>query len=111
MLFRSPSTPVYYDSTAGACAACGMIELAKALPENEGGMYMNAAINILKAMEKSFCNFDPANDHMLDYGTVRYPIPGVYDEKQAGVHISIIYGDYFYTEAVLKLLGSTFNPW
>ena len=109
--FRAPSTPVYYDSTAGACAACGMIELAKALPENEGGMYMNAAINILKAMEKSFCNFDPANDHMLDYGTVRYPIPGVYDEKQAGVHISIIYGDYFYTEAVLKLLGSTFNPW
>ena len=109
--FRAPSTPVYYDSTAGACAACGMIELAKILPENEGGMYMNAAINILRAMGEKFCNFDPANDHMLDYGTVRYPIPGTYTEEQAGVHISIIYGDFFYTEAILKLLGSEFNPW
>ena len=109
--FRAPSTPVYYDSTAGACAACGMIELAKILPENEGGMYMNAAVNILRAMGEKFCNFDPANDHMLDYGTVRYPIPGTYTEEQAGVHISIIYGDFFYTEAILKLLGSEFNPW
>ena len=109
--FRAPSTPVYYDSTAGACAACGMIELAKILPENEGGMYMNAAVNMLRAMDEKFCDFDPANDHLLDYGTVRYPIPGTYTEEQAGVHISIIYGDFFYTEAILKLLGSEFNPW
>ena len=107
--FRAPAEPVYYDSTAGACAACGLIELAKLLPENEGGMYMNGAINILKAMEKSFCNFDPANDHMLDFGTVRYPA-GMSEEK-AGVHISIIYGDYFFTEAILKLLGSEFFTW
>ena len=109
--FRAPSTPVYYDSTAGAIAACGLIEIARVLPENEGGMYMNAAINLLRAMEEKFCDFDPANDHMLNYGTVRYPIPGVFDEEAAGVHISIIYGDCFYTEAVLKLLGSKFNPW
>ena len=109
--FRAPSTPVYYDSTAGAIAACGLIEIARALPEDEGGMYMNAAINLLRAMEEKFCDFDPGNDHMLNYGTVRYPIPGIFDEEAAGVHISIIYGDYFYTEAVLKLLGSKFNPW
>lgn len=109
--FRAPKEPVYYDSTAGACAACGMIELAKLLPENEGGVYMNAAINILKAMTERFCNFDPTNDHMLDFGTVRYPIPGKFTEKESGVHISIIYGDFFYTEAILKLLGSEFNPW
>ena len=108
--FRAPSQPVYYDATAGACAACGLIELAKRLPENEGGMYLNAAIKILKAMTEKFTNFDPANDHMLDYGTVRYPA-GRFDEKSAGVHISIIYGDYFYTEAILKLLGSEFFTW
>ncbi len=106
--FRSPEEPVYYDSTAGACAACGLIELAKRLPENEGGMYMNAALNLLKAMEEKFCNFDPANDHMLDYGTVRYPCDGNF---MSAVHISIIYGDYFYTEAVLKLLGDEFLAW
>ena len=107
--FRAPAEPVYYDSTAGVCAACGMIELAKILPENEGGMYMNAAINILKALYNNFMDFDPDHDNMLGNGTVRYPCDG--DERKAGVHISIIYGDYFFTEAVLKILGSTFNPW
>ena len=106
--FRAPSEPVYYDSTAGACAACGLIELAKALGEHEGGMYMNAAINILKAMDKAFMNYDPDRDDMLTHGSIRYP-------RNEGeiplVHVSIIYGDYFYTEALLKLLGSEFFPW
>ncbi len=106
--FRSPEEPVYYDSTAGACAACGLLELAKHLPENEGGMYAHAAIKMLKAMEEKFCDFDPENDHMLGYGSVRYP----FEEKHMkGIHISIIYGDYFYTEAVLKLLGEEFLAW
>ena len=107
--FRAPAEPVYYDSTAGAIAACGLIELAKRLPEGEGGYYMNAAVNILRALEAKFMNYDPATDDMLGYGTVRYPCDG--DERKAGVHISIIYGDFFYTEAILKLLGSEFNPW
>ncbi len=106
--FRAPEEPVYYDSTAGACAACGLIELGRLLPEGEGGMYMNGAIKMLRAMEEKFCDFNPENDHMLDYGTVRYP----YQESfMKGVHISIIYGDYFYTEAVLKILGEEFLPW
>lgn len=109
--FRAPAEPVYYDSTAGAIAACGMIELAKRLPENEGGMYMDAAIKILRAMGDKFMNWNPDTDDMLGYGTVRYPVPGKFTEKSAGVHISIIYGDYFYTEAILKLIGSEFLPW
>ena len=108
--FRAPSEPVYYDSTAGACAACGMIELAKALPEDEGGMYLNGAINILKAMGDKFMNFDPNTDDMLGYGTRRYPAEGMKPEN-CGIHISIIYADYFYTEAILKLLGSEFFTW
>ena len=107
--FRAPSEPVYYDSTAGACAACGLIEIAKALPECEGGMYMNAAINLLRAMGEKFCDFDPSNDKMLGFGSTRYPFTD--ETKKAGIHISIIYGDYFYTEAILKLLGSEFLTW
>ena len=54
-------------------------------------------------------DFDPETDNMLGYGTVMYPKS---DElKKWGVHISIIYGDYFYTEALIKLLGSDFLPW
>ena len=110
--FRAPAEPVLYDSTAGACAACGLIELAKILPENEGGRYLDAAINLLRTMGEKFCDFDPANDHMLDYGTERYPADYTPEGmKKAGVHMSIIYGDFFYVEAVLKLLGATFTPW
>lgn len=106
--FRAPSEPVMYDSTAGLCAACGMIELAKALPEHEGGMYMHAAVNILKAIEKNFADYNPDRDDLITHGTVLYPIkPG----QESVVHISIIYADYFFTEALLKLLGDEFLPW
>lgn len=106
--FRAPSQPVYYDSTAGACAACGLIEIARCVDEGEGGMYMNAAVNLLRAMEEKFIDYSSETDCMLKYGTVLYPKN---EKQQKGVHISIIYGDFFYTEAVLKLLGSEFSPW
>ena len=107
--FRAPAEPVYYDSTAGAIAACGLIELAKILPEEQAKFYLDAAVNILRAMEEKFMNWDDDNDCMLGYGSVRYPSNG--DLVKSGVHISIIYGDYFYTEAILKLLGAEFFPW
>ena len=106
--FRSPSEPVLYDTTAGACAACGLIELAKALPRDEGGMYLNAAINILRAMESKFMDYNPDRDDMLTHGTVQYPKN---ESQWQGVHISIIYADYFFTEALLKLMGDEFLPW
>lgn len=109
--FRAPSTPVYYDSTAGCCAACGLLELARLLPENEGGMYANAAINMLKAIGDKFGRFDTSVDYLIGNGTVRYPIPDKLTPEQAGVHTPIIYGDYYYIEAILKLLDSEFNPW
>lgn len=107
--FRAPSEPVYYDSTAGCCAACGLIELAKALPEDEGGMYAYAAIQLLRHMSEAFADWDESTDSIMTHGTVRYPCNG--DLRANGVHISIIYGDYFFAEALLKLKGSTFNPW
>ena len=107
--FRAPAEPVYYDSTAAGCAACGLIELAKALPENEGGMYMNGAVNILRAMTEKFSNFDPSNDTMILYGSGRYPVNCT--PERASVHKYLVYADFYYTEAILKLLGSEFFVW
>ncbi len=100
--FRAPEEPVCYDSTAGAITACGLIELAKVLPEYEKPMYLKAAIEILKAMEKEFCNWEESTDYILGMGTEAYG---------RKVHVPIIYGDYFFAEAILKLAGSEFNPW
>jgi unsaturated chondroitin disaccharide hydrolase len=100
--FRAPSEPLYYDSTAGAIAACGLIEIAKAVPEYEKDMYLDAAIKMLKAMEEKWCDFTESEDSILQMGSERYG---------QSVHIPIIYGDYFFTEAIIKLRGSEFLPW
>ncbi len=100
--FRQPETPVYHDSTAGAIAACGLIEIAKNCPEFEKDMYLSAAIKMLKAMEKNWCNWSESEDSILQMGSEMYG---------RGVHEPIIYGDYFFVEAVLKLRGSEFLPW
>ncbi len=106
--FYAPAHPVYYDSTAGACAACGMLLLNKLLPAERGGRYSAAAINILRVMTDKFCDFSLESDCLLKFGSERYPVEG---DPAAGVHMPIIYGDYFYTEAILALLGEEFNPW
>ena len=107
--FRAPAEPVYYDSTAGAIAACGLIEIAKNVPEYEKDIYLNAAVKMLKAMEKAWCNWEENEDAVLMMGTERYVHEDGIGAK--GLHIPIIYGDYFFTEAILKLRGSEFLPW
>jgi len=99
--FRAPETPVCYDSTAGAIAACGLIEIARQVPDSEGNIYLSAAIRLLKAMEVKWCNWEDEEDSILQNGALRY---GSKPEP-------IIYGDYFFTEAILKLKGLEFLPW
>lgn len=106
--FRAPAEPVYYDSTAGTIFACAFIELSKILPEEEGGMYMNAALKTLQAMEKAFSNWDDDKDYVIGYGSVRYPhTEGI----KALCHIPIVYADYYFAEALIKLRGSDFLTW
>lgn len=94
--FRAPKEPVIYDTTAGACAACGLIEIAKNVPDYEKEIYLNAAFGILKTMDKDFCNWSVSEDAILGGGTEAYHCP-------EGRHIPIIYGDYFFIEAIYKL--------
>ena len=100
--FRSPDEPVYYDTTAGACAACGLIEIANAVPEFEKKMYLNAAINILKALDKNHCDWTLKQQAVLLNGSERYG---------RGVNMPIIYGDYFFAEAIYKLKGNKLIFW
>lgn len=100
--FRQPPEPVVYDATAGAISACGLIEIAKYVPENEQEKYLSAAVNILKAMEKDWCDWDDQTDGILMMGS------GSYHYER---HMNIIYGDFYFTEAILKLKGSDFLIW
>ena len=97
--FRAPAEPVYIDSSAGALAACGLIELAKVVPEYEKKMYMQAAINIMKALCDTQCDFSDKEQSILQNSSACYA---------RGVHRPWIYGEYFYVEAMYKLMG--FEP-
>ena len=103
--FRSPDEPVLYDSTAGAIAACGLIEIAKNVGEYESNVYMNAAVNMLKAMGEQFGDFNPETDPVLLMGTEAY------HAADKGKHIPIIYGDYYFAEALYKLRGGDILFW
>ena len=100
--FRAPREPVLYDSTAGAIAASGMLTLASLLPEHEGRLYSDGALRILKALESKCCDFSDGTDLFLGLGAERY------DSMEQKY---IIYGDYYYLEAVLKILGVPFLVW
>ncbi len=100
--FRQPSEPDQVDTTAAAIASAGMLELAKQLPEEERGMYVNAAVKMLKALDTLHCDWDANRDAIVMDGTEAY---------NKCVHIPIIYGDFFFIEAILKLRGSDFLIW
>lgn len=103
--FRAPDEPEIIDSTAGACAACGLIELAKQVGEFEKKLYMGAAIKILKALEKNCCDWTDKEEAILKMGTTAYHC------EDNNRHIPIIYGDYFFTEAIYKLRGNDMLFW
>ena len=106
--FGQTPDKVYYDSTAGVCAACGMIEIARHTDDCEAAAYLTGALNLLKAADQHFCDYSPDTDSLVLMGTEAYPKKEV---QMKGVHIPIIYGDFFYTEALLKLRGSDFLIW
>lgn len=101
--FRAPADPVYWDTTATAIAAAGLLELADLVPESERTFYRTAAQQMLQALLDDQCDFDPAHDGLLQNGTAAYNHPDT--------HLPIIYGDYFLTEALLRLQNRSFRAW
>lgn len=87
------------DSSAAACAASGLIEIANQLPEVEAKSYMEAACRILESLTHRYAEWDdPDYEGILLGGT---------GHKPAGrqIDVSLIYGDYFYLESIAKLMG------
>jgi unsaturated chondroitin disaccharide hydrolase len=87
------------DTSAASCAASGLLELADALPGADGELYARAARRILLSLTRSYATWDrPEHEAILLEGT---------GNKPAGqnVNVSLIYGDYYYVEALAKLRG------
>lgn len=101
--FRQPLDCTWEDSTAAAIAACGLLEIAKCVQPEEKHVYQNAALKLLKALDEKRCRWDEGCDNILEKCTAAY-----HDKEH---EFSIIYGDYYFTEAIWKLTGQELFIW
>lgn len=101
--FRQPKEPYWYDDTAAAIAACGLLAVAEAVGELEQEIYCQPALKMLKALYENHCDFSKDSDCFLQKCT------GAYHDKNH--EFPIIYGDYYFMEAIFKLQEASVYLW
>jgi unsaturated chondroitin disaccharide hydrolase len=84
------SPPV--DTSAAAIAADGLVMLST-VAGTSGSQYLADAENILGSLSSSYLDVDPTGESALIDG-----FPG-----NGGTNTALIYGDYYFTEALLRL--------
>lgn len=101
--FRQPKEPEVLDNAASAIAACGLMELAEFVPEYEKDVYLAQAFRMLTALEKECADWTENTPAILQKCTGSY--------HNTDHHITMNYADYYFIEAVGRLLGENFNFW
>lgn len=110
--FDQPDEVKWQDGTAAAIAACGLLTLADELEgmaaEKQEGeeripSYRQTAIKLLRALDEKNCDYDPEHDELLTKCSAAY-----HDGKH---DFPIIYGDYYFIEAIWKLTGQELFLW
>ncbi|TVY09441.1 glycoside hydrolase family 88 protein [Paenibacillus cremeus] len=87
------------DSSAAAITASGLLEIARHVPAAEARFYTDAAKRILKSLTENYATWDqPEHEAILLHGTGHKP-------ANSNIDVSLIYGDYYYVEAIAKLSG------
>lgn len=102
--FRQPSDPVYWDALAGCIAACGMLEIALACGGTERKSWVDWALRILRATDERFCDWNTEHDGVVTMCSGAY-------WSEADRHVPMVYADYFFLEAVLRLIGKDTFLW
>ncbi len=95
--FCQPPEPAYEDSCGACVIAGGLLELAKCLPEEESGVYKEAAIRILRAIAERRADFTTKCDAIVQNCSGAYHSPEH--------HTTMNYADYYFIEAIYKLKG------
>lgn len=95
--------PQPYDTSSASIAACGMLEMAKYLNEDEAGYYRSLAKKLIKAVYDNAAvkDFETSNGLVL-HSTYSNHSP--YNTcNHYGVDECNSWGDYFYIEALTRL--------
>ncbi|MBR3761620.1 MAG: glycoside hydrolase family 88 protein [Lachnospiraceae bacterium] len=93
------------DSSAAVINACGMLEMCKYLPDTapEKQIYQNAAAQLVEAVIDR-CTGDIGRDYDGLICHVTHACP-----QKIGIDECAVYGDYFYLEALLRMVKPEWN--
>lgn len=100
------------DSSSASIAACGMLEMAEYLPESAAVYYTGIAKKIMKSVVERYAVKDKAESNGLVLHST-YSKKSPYNTcTPEGVDECNIWGDYFYMEALTRLLAAEKSkPW
>lgn len=87
------------DSSASAVAACALLELVKHTDSDDPyrQIYRNAAYSMLLSLEENYRTADGASEEgMLRHAVYNKP-------RKMGIDEAVLWGDYFYLEALVRL--------
>lgn len=100
-----PGVERFRDTSAGACAACGLLEIARTVPDEESVLYQAAGERILRSMYENYGAWDnQAEEGLILHGTSHYP-------ERRNIDVPLIYGDYFFVEGLTRLRGNAATFW
>ena len=101
--FRQPEEPALEDSCAACIAASALIELSNCVMESEKAMYRKAAIRLLRTISEKRACWGKESDAIVMNCSSAY--------HNGDHHIAMVYGDYFFIEAILKLADEDIMFW
>ncbi len=95
--FNDPSIPLApRDASAAAIVASALLELSAYLPVEKGKTYRKAAVKMLSSLGSDQYRSGDAKPSFLLHSTGHWP-------AKSEIDASIIYADYYYIEALLRL--------
>lgn len=99
------------DSSAAAIAACGMLEMAKYLPEEKAGCYQELASRLMAALwQRCAVKDSRISNGLLLHGTYARASKNNPCTNR-GVDECNTWGDYYYLEALVRLSGGWTPYW
>ncbi len=101
--FRAPEEPVVLDNAASAIIASGLLVLADLAPTQQQA-YAQAACSILLALERDY------GDFTNDQPAILTECAAMYHGTQHH-HMTMNYADYYFIEAVHRLMGNKMLFW
>lgn len=98
--FKAPSEiNIHKDSSAAATAASGLLLLSRLVEDSEKEFYRRAAERIVTSLYENYTDWE-RDEALIQKGCTAF-----HEKKSGWSETSLIYGDYYFLEALMQLNG------